>query len=217
LTEVQSTADFLRACSALADAPWTQLLVIDSDLPGMNEIQGIARLRASYADLKIIVSAENPDRALVLEALAVGIHGVISKQMSAEAMEDAFRQVLAGHVFVPDEMAQMPTASVTPEQGTVALGGEGLTARQRDVVRLVRQGMTNKEIARELNIAESTVKVHVAAAFRHLGVHNRVGAVRKFETLAVEVSNMPGTLPSAANLRRRASDWQQPDLSSFQR
>lgn len=147
------------------------LAVLDLGLPGMNNLAGLRALRAHYPRTPLVVTAWSNDGHHALAALMAGAHGYIPKRLTHEDMLRAFETALRGQIYVPPGMSQARGATPRP-----TLDGASLTGRQREVVDLLSTGKSNKEIARALNIAEGTVKVHVAAVFRLFGVHNRVSA-----------------------------------------
>ncbi|KTE08105.1 hypothetical protein ATE76_16185 [Sphingopyxis sp. H093] len=103
--------------------------------------------------------------------------------MEQDEMLQAFRQVMAGQVYVPPIVSDVDAeVRATGSSGSHQASLSSLTERQREVLAHMSMGKSNKEIARSLRISESTVKVHVAAAFRLLGVHNRVGAVAALQS-----------------------------------
>jgi DNA-binding NarL/FixJ family response regulator len=119
----------------------------------------------------------------ILLALEAGAHGYIPKGLGAVELAAAINTVRSGSIYVPVSLADLreveekPQAlrmrSAEPQLGT---DDTPLTPRQRDVLELIVTGMSNKEIARALNLGEGTVKVHVAALFRVLGVTSRTAA-----------------------------------------
>lgn len=155
------------------------LAVVEPDTAGVNGLFGLRLVRRLCPTLPIVVITGSCRRGQVLETLAAGIQGVVPKSSRAEQIEQAFRAVLAGRFFIPPDL---PERGVPPPAELVATGGEAerspcLTPRQRQVIRLMAQGKSNKEIARALDLAEGTIKVHVNALYRTLSVHNRAGAV----------------------------------------
>jgi DNA-binding NarL/FixJ family response regulator len=173
--------EYDRLCAILdADEQWS-LLTLEMALPGLGGLAGLRTLRSKYPSLRVAIVANDSERSLMLGALGEGAHGYIPKDLPAKEIAIAFRQIIAGHIYVPDRLADLtaPAESPPPARGSV----DHLTERQRDVLSFVRRGYTNKEIARALAITESTVKVHLASAFRQLGVHNRASAVAVLEGL----------------------------------
>lgn len=123
-----------------------------------------------------------------LGALAAGAHGYIPKRLALEDMLRAFDTALNGQIYVPPGISQV----VEPARRSAAVDSSSLTGRQREVISLLAKGRSNKEIARALNIAEGTVKVHVAAIFRLFGVRNRVSAAAALMEAASGEPLLPG-------------------------
>lgn len=163
--------------------PDLTLVLMDLMLPGMNGLVGLRTLREKHPGVPVVVlsASENPDD--VMRAIELGAMGFIPKSQSNHVMLSALRLVLAGGVYLPAEiLAQQyasPSAAEVEAQAdtTKMLDTFGLTPRQTEVLALVVQGKPNKVICRELNLSEATVKIHVAAILRALGVANRTQAV----------------------------------------
>lgn len=181
------------------------LLVLDGAMSfGQNGNQGIGELRRRYPDLRLVIADWRRDRRMALQAIAEGAHGYIPKDLDQDELLHAFNLVMSGQVYVPSVVSEVEVenpalGSGPPRQAALP----GLTQRQREVLTHMAAGKSNKEIARSLRISESTVKVHVAAAFRLLGVHNRVGAVALLQSRSAgtdTLANEPG------GFGRRASD-----------
>jgi DNA-binding NarL/FixJ family response regulator len=150
------------------------LAVVHFDLPGMKRIEGLRRLCEAWPSVRVLVTADGGDRDTILDVLSAGSHGFIPKNSSTSELEHALKAIAGGQVFVSPTSIDV-AEPVSSESGTS--GNETrLTARQKEVLDLLAEGKSNKQIASELGISEGTVKVHVNAAFRVLGVHNRVNA-----------------------------------------
>lgn len=150
------------------------LAVINYDLPGMKRVSGLRRVCEAWPSIRILVTADVCDRDTILDVLSAGSHGFIPKSSSTQDLEHALRATAEGHVFV----SPMPVSQNAPEPSRPngSTNDARLTVRQKEVLELVAAGKSNKQIAWALGISEGTVKVHVNAAFRALGVHNRVNA-----------------------------------------
>lgn len=165
-----STAEAaLEAAGAHSDL---DLVLIDINMPGMGGLLGVRRLRAAYPALPVMVCSATEDAALVKSVLALGVCGYIPKSDSTSVILQAVKLVLAGGVYVPPRLL---ARSGLEAAGPAPLAS--LTPRQQDVLRLLALGRPNKLIARELDISEATVKVHLLAVFRALAARNRTEAV----------------------------------------
>lgn len=149
------------------------LAVVQFDLPGMKRTKGLHRLCEAWPSVPILVTGDRCDRDTVLEVLSAGSHGFVPKSSSPLELEHALKATAGGQVFVSPMSVGRPAAESSP---TRSFREAELTARQKEVLNLLATGKSNKQIAWALGISEGTVKVHVNAAFRALGVHNRVNA-----------------------------------------
>ena len=160
----------------------THLLVIDLRMPGMDGGHSLRALREAYPDMKVVVLTGVDDRATILECLSAGVHGYILKLDATEQLLGAVATVLAGGVYVPAAlthvMDKLDSGSSLPlRRPDVAV--PVLTPRQNDVMTLLAEGRSTKSIARTLSLGVGTVKVHLAAIYRALGVQTRMEAVVK--------------------------------------
>jgi len=149
------------------------LAVIDLRMPGVSGPNDIGQIREVRPDLPLAVVSGSDDRNDMLACLAAGVHGYILKSAEDNEIVEALNQIMGGQIYAPPELAESSSSSREESVPKATL-----TPRQRDVLDLMVGGKTNKEIARELDLSESTVKIHVAALFRALGVRNRVEAVK---------------------------------------
>ena len=117
--------------------------------------------------LYVVVLSASDRREDILEALSAGVHGYIVKSQKPDGLIDRLRYILSGEIYVPPLLAELP--SIRAAEAT-------LTSRQRQVLKGVVEGKSNREIARALNIAEGTVKLHLAGLFKLLGATNRAHA-----------------------------------------
>ena len=159
-----------------------------------------AAREASPATRFAIVSASDT-RTEILATLAAGFHGIISKDQSDTEILAAVTSILAGQIYVPASLAKKGDddvlASRFDREGSptlrIAADVSKLTKRQREVLTLLAQGRSNKEIARALDIAEATTKIHMAALLRALGARNRTEAAFK----AVDFVHLTALIPAS--------------------
>lgn len=176
-----ATAD--QVIAALAAEQSVDLVLLDLVMPGSEGFDLLARVCDSCPELPVVMLSGSSDPQKMRKALDIGAAGFITKSATAEVMLSALRLVLAGGIYVPPDMLR-ENAPATAEPRAQASGvtrspgslPAGLTNRQLEVLGCICQGKSNKHIARELDMAGNTVKTHVAAIFRTLGVDNRTQA-----------------------------------------
>lgn len=153
------------------------LVILDLRMPGMNGFQGLSTLKQTHKTLRCVMLSALADREHVLEAIRLGADGFIPKHMSGAAMVSALQLVLSGERFIPSSLVDNSADRDVPPKdgGDVA---SRLTPRERDILRLLREGLPNKVIANRLDVSEVTVKSHLGNVFRKLGVQNRLQAMR---------------------------------------
>ncbi len=172
------------AIARLDDSRQIDLAMIDLRMDGELSLNMLREIRDSYPATRFVIISASEARADILRALEWGVHGFISKSQSDAEITTAACDVLAGRIYVPIMIADLRSVAVNENGGSqFAENGQShlvefhkLTARQREVLTLIAEGRSNKEIARALNIAEATTKIHVAALMRILGVRNRTEA-----------------------------------------
>lgn len=183
------------------------VVLLDLVMPGMPWTDGLAAMNLAAPDSAVVILSASDDRRLVLETVRRGAKGFIPKTSSSRLMLSALRLVLSGGVYLPpavlddgaggqaaeaaDPMAHLDGhASAAGAAGAAALDAVDvpLTPRQREVLALLGQGKSNKEIARILDLSEGTVKLHVTAILKALNVNNRTGAVVAASRLGLTLS-----------------------------
>jgi DNA-binding NarL/FixJ family response regulator len=169
--------DAAKALDAAKARDDLDLVLLDLTMPGLNGLAAIERFVREAPGVPLVIVSAHEEPARVRSALALGAVGYIPKSTPAAVMTDALRLVLGGGVYVPPLMLQevQADAAHAPQQPP-APSGEHLTERQVDVLIQLALGKSNKSIARELDLSEKTVKAHITAVFRALGVVNRTQA-----------------------------------------
>lgn len=154
----------------LLDGEAVDLAILDLNMPGMNGFAGLAQLRSSEPALPVAIVSATTDQEVVRRALELGAAGFIPKTLPLGAIAEAIQAILAGEIWLPER--QEPPAN---EEMARRLGD--LTPQQLRVLAMISQGLPNKQIAYALSVGEPTVKAHVTAILRKLGVTSRTQAV----------------------------------------
>jgi DNA-binding NarL/FixJ family response regulator len=152
------------------------LVVLDLRMPGMDGANGVAVFRQHHPNTRVLIMSGYYRRRDVVDALRHGAVGFIPKMLGSEAMLNAFRLVLAGEKFIPADM--LPSDGDQTDMLAADATIDRLTAREHDVLGKLLEGLPNKGIARQLDIQEVTVKLHLRNVYRKLGANNRAHAVK---------------------------------------
>lgn len=165
----------------LATSPGFDLVLLDLHLPDTVGTSGLESLRQRHPRLPVMVMSADCEPATIERCLRAGAAGYLPKTASRERLASAVRAVANGGVYVPRDASGAPQRTWGLRAGLPRTGGDGrqlgLTDRQIDVLHLILRGLPNKLIGRQLQLAEGTVKVHVSAVLRALGVRTRTQAV----------------------------------------
>lgn len=183
---VHETGSLDEALEALAENPSVRFALFDLAMPGMAGAESLSAVREFHLHVLTVVVSGSTRREDVFLALRAGVHGFVPKGPTVEALTVALRMVLDGFVYVPSFVTHVGSAEGETVGHDPARAGTGttvrveaaanLTPRQRQVLDLIVDGQSNKEIARSLSLGEGTVKIHVATLLRVLGVPNRSAA-----------------------------------------
>ncbi|MDQ2928324.1 MAG: response regulator transcription factor [Caldimonas sp.] len=195
---VVGVAGARAAREALLADPGFDLVLLDLRLGDADGFEVLTELRATYPAVPVVVVSASDRSADVIRAIDLGAMGFVPKRASNETLQEALHVVMQGGIYVP-QMTMRDGGEEAPAEGQssphahgtapatprAALAAFKLTPRQTDVLGLLLRGQSNKLIARELKLSVETVKDHVAAVLRALGVNSRTQAV-------LAVSQMPG-------------------------
>ncbi|GAA6183056.1 MULTISPECIES: response regulator [Aliiglaciecola] len=179
-TQTITCTDLEEALAQAEENPNIDLVLLDLNMPGMDGLNGIVRFRNLYPEVPIVIVSAEEDKSVVLQSFTYGAVGFITKSSSCEQIVAAIQQVLSGQVYLPPDIIRKgsvsePKKDLAAQQIDPKLIG-ALTRRQLLVFECITKGKSNKQIAYELNIAETTVKAHVSAILNKLNVHNRIQA-----------------------------------------
>ncbi|MDZ7575643.1 MAG: response regulator transcription factor [Pseudotabrizicola sp.] len=165
--EVVSVSGLQAALDMLAKQHF-DLVLLDYQMPGMNGLEGLGRAINAAPKVPVAVMSGTTLRDLANEALACGAVGFVPKTLGIKAMIAAVKRMAAGEIFAPLSMLDDPPPLGAPL--------DDLTRREREVLEGICDGKSNKEIARDLDIQEVTIKLHVKTLTRKLGAKNRTHA-----------------------------------------
>lgn len=184
--EIFDAACFDTVVNLLEQQSPIDLAILDLNMPGLFDQEVLADVLSAYPDTRFAIVSADDSRAEILKALSIGLHGYIVKSQKDEEVVLAVNEILAGRIYVPALLSRTsagqgphvpPPAPRFLAKRRVGAGNlDRLTSRQKEVLKLMAEGYSNKEIARNLNIAEATTKIHAAAVMRELGVRNRTEA-----------------------------------------
>lgn len=182
VTDVVEYGSGQEAIQASSDNPDVDLVILDYNLQDTNGIEVLKQVKTQAPELPVILLSASQDAALIQLALREHASGFIVKTATPDVMLSAVQLVLNGGIYVPPEaISKVPETSSYSDArlgSTADNKNRGvLTQRQMDVLLYMKQGLSNKEIARELTMSPSTVKVHVAAILKELSACSRTQAV----------------------------------------
>jgi two-component system nitrate/nitrite response regulator NarL len=161
------------------------LILLDNHLPGVNGVDALPALQAALPATRILMLTVSEDEADLSAALRAGACGYLLKTIEGDALSAAIRRVMRGEHVIADEMTGKLVAAFRGSPAVAAAGTPAapaappsplalLSPRETEILRAIARGASNKEVARELDIAESTVKIHVQHLLRKLDVSSRV-------------------------------------------
>ena len=182
-TQIIEAETFAEAASILTTDDGIDLVILDLNMPGMNRLEGLDRLHATYPETPVVILSGSIDRADIMGALDHGAAGYFPKTMGGRSLTNALRLVLSGERYVPSVLltpeCSGPANAVLRGPSSENQNAPGLSEREATVLSLMARGKANKEIARDLELQEATIKTHVTSVFRKLNVSNRTEAARE--------------------------------------
>lgn len=193
--DILEAGNFSQALGVVNQHPDLSMVLLSMELADINGWTALDIIKGHREELPVVVLSSAEDYGSLRRALVAGAQGYICQSSSGPTLIEAVKAVLNGEIYVPPESLIRPaggTGAAEPEPSAPPPGGktaaEGaiicrLTPRQLDVLKLIKNGKSNKEIARSLELAEGTVKIHCMAIFRELGVTNRTQAAMRAEQL----------------------------------
>ena len=178
INEVTTAENLEGALQQIRDGAKPDVIVLDLNLPDVNGLDGLIRMRTAADTTPIVVVSSMADHRMISSAMRAGATGFVPKHSQREIFRSAFDQIQSGGTYVPEgvPLDTDPNRPVTDQEEAIARLSK-LTRQQANILQLICDGKLNKQIAFDLSIAETTVKAHVTAIMRKLGVQSRTQAV----------------------------------------
>lgn len=167
--EIEVAANLGDVMTLLGGENGFDLVVLDFSMPGMDGTDGVKMLREKYPEISVAVTSGVARTRDVKAVLDLGAHGYLPKTLTGSAYAGALRVIAEGGTYVPVETMQAMAAEAADRK----VNAEGLTPREMEVLEGIADGKPNKQIARDLDIHEVTVKLHARSIFKKIGVQNR--------------------------------------------
>jgi len=178
---IMETPDLDSTLELTRDHDDLDLILLDLNMPGMHGLNGLISLRNEAPTIPVVIISAEQDKQVVLQAISCGAVGFITKSSPRAQMIEAIEQILKGNVYLPSDIIRTQTSNTrsksSEHQSIPPELLQALTRKQLLVLERMTRGESNKQIAYNLDIAETTVKAHVSAILRKLNVHNRVQAI----------------------------------------
>jgi DNA-binding NarL/FixJ family response regulator len=185
------SADSVHSLLALIEQfPEADLLLLDLHMPGARGYSALVHIRGQYPGLPTIVVSGHEETQVARRALAHGASAYIPKSTPAEQIVRAIHTVLDGDIWLPHQLLGGEVA-LKQDEADIAARVATLTPQQFRVLTMIAEGLLNKQIAYDLGVSEATVKAHMTAIMRKLGVNNRTQVALAAAQLAVEQGVMP--------------------------
>ncbi len=184
--ELVKAKDYNEIFDAIADSNHFDLILTDLAMPGARWLDAQQEIHSKLPETPIIILSAVFDKEIVQKTIELGAAGYIPKTSSNAVILSAVNLVLSGGVYIPaellhgtseDEFDMLKNLESIQENKDIRENIKILSPRQIDVLKLIAQGKSNKQIAFELGLTEGTVKLHVTAILKVLNVYNRTGAV----------------------------------------
>ncbi|MBA2125970.1 DNA-binding response regulator [Hyphomicrobium methylovorum] len=185
-TVTREAVSIAAAKTVLAAEPMFDVLLLDLALPGTRSFEGLLELRSLHPSVPIVVVSAYEDPRIVHDVMRYGAAGFISKSADRAEIAAALKDVMDGSLTLPKGYRPPEAPEASEGRGDLADRLKALTPKQLSVLRMLRQGLLNKQIAHELQIEETTVKAHVSEILRKLGVSSRTQAVIEVQRIDFE-------------------------------
>lgn len=176
--DVVGEADDGQAVLRLVEQLHPKLVVMDISMPGLNGLDTALRLTQAHPQTRVLILSMHQSEDYVRQALRNGAAGYILKDAAPVELEMALKAVLRGETYLSPAVSKGVVSDYVQRLRSEEIPGAGLTARQREILQLIGEGNTTKDIARRLNISIKTVETHRTQLMKQLDLHDIAGLVR---------------------------------------
>lgn len=173
ITHASSLDDMQKNISNEADY---DIIILDIDLANMNTSETINKLKITSPNTKIIAISASEDTRNIKKTLSLGVKGYLPKRLDSNILSGALKLIIDGGTYIPQALLENSVGKDI-NNNTIGILQKNLTNRQSQVLDLIAQGKSNKQIAYDMGVSEATVKLHINALLRSLKVNNRTQAV----------------------------------------
>lgn len=190
VSEILEAGSFSDGLKLAGQHPGLDLALLELKSPGCEGAISVRLFRQRYPHIPLVVVSGEEDACIINSALSYGASGFVCKSSSGSTLLGALGLALSGSIYVPQQFLRRPGAAARNRKSSEdsrrsSANEHGLTARQMDILRYLTEGLSNKEIARVTDLAEGTVKAHVAAVCQALCVKSRMEAIRAARQLGL--------------------------------
>jgi len=189
ILECENIAELETTAQNNSDA---DLILLDLHMPGATGFSGLVLIRRLYPDLPVVIVSASEEGHVMQRALDYGASGFIPKSSTVETIGQAIQQVLNGEIWQPEPLST--GSAVSNEERDFAQRLKTLTPQQFRVFMMLTKGLLNKQIADQISVSEATIRTHMTAIFKKLGVRNRTQAVLAAKYLDVDTPNVEDTV-----------------------
>lgn len=182
-THLIEAGTFRDAISLAAETGGVELALLGQALPGIDGVGGIRIFQQQFPLAKVVVVSASPDIGMMMDAMAAGTRGVISKAISGEGMLNALRLIMSGEIYLPAELVMAATrlaenATTTAEYSPPpSIGNIEFSPSETEVIPLLLDGLSNKVIAQRCGAGEAAIKARLRGIYKKVGAVNRAQAV----------------------------------------
>jgi DNA-binding NarL/FixJ family response regulator len=180
--EIFQASNYAQIFKMLQDDSEISAIVLDIEMQDMPWLDALRKIRTQAPKASIVVVSASEDSRTIRSVMSTGAQGYIPKRSDSKVFDNAFKLVFDGGTYVPPILISNPPVN---NLSTKSTGLKTLTNRQSQVLDLIAQGKSNKQIAYDMGVSESTVKLHINALLRSLHVSNRTQAVITAQKLGI--------------------------------